>query len=163
MAYAVIEKGRIQVYGVLPKSYHSKVANVLGGFDTFPNEELEKHGFYPVEYPTLTRHQQKGDIYFEEDSKTFKYNIIDIPLPSVESLQTQKIHQLETQKKQLLEKTKDIVFEALELGEEIPKEVKKERSLIRERVKEIKNEIESLTLSEDLLDYNVTITTTEQD
>ena len=165
MAYAVLENSRIQIYGVLPKKYHSIIANVLGGFDKLPDEELEKHGFYPVEYPVINqRTQQRGKIYLDESDKKYKYIIIDKPLPSVESLKITKIHQLETQKKQLLEKTKDIVFEALELGEEIPTEIKEERALIRQRAEEVKDTINSLESSEDLLDYNIIIIIiTEQD
>jgi len=49
MAYATVEEGgRIQVYGVLPKVYKSDYANVIGGFDKLPREELAKHGFFPV-------------------------------------------------------------------------------------------------------------------
>ena len=156
--YAVFENGKIQVYGVLPKSYHSEVANVLGGFDKLPNEELEKHGFYPIEHPQVnTRTQQKGSIYFDKDKKVFTYRVSTKELPSVESLKNNKINQIERQKTSLLERTKEIVFEALELGEEIPTEIKEERASIRKQYEEIKNEINSLDTSESLLDYNNTI------
>tara|TARA_B110000977_G_C10929503_1_gene436497 strand:+ start:421 stop:912 length:492 start_codon:yes stop_codon:yes gene_type:complete len=157
MPHAISKNGKIQIYGVLPKSYHSEIANVLGGFDKLPNEELEKHGFYPVEYPTLKRHQSKGYIYFNKDSKIFKFSVTDNPLPSAESLQQQKISQLNKTKESLLNITKEIVFEALELGEEIPNKIKEERASIRKQFEEIKNEINTLNTSENLLDYNNTI------
>ena len=48
MAYAVLENGNPRLYGVLPKVYKSDYANVIGGFDKLPREELAKHGFFPV-------------------------------------------------------------------------------------------------------------------
>jgi len=161
MAYATVEEGgRIQLYGVLPSSYHSEIANVLGGFNKLPDEELARHGFYPVEYPTLTRAQQRGAIYFDNAAKVFKYNVLEKALPSVESLKISKLQNIKNQKTNLLEKTNEEVLEALELGEEIPNDIKEERASIRTQAKELEQQINNLTTSEALLDFTGSITTT---
>ena len=162
MAYATIDEGgRIQLYGVLPSSYHSEIANVLGGFDKLPDDELAKHGFYPVEYPNINqRTQQRGAIYFDNAAKVFKYNVLEKALPSVESLKISKLQNIKNQKTNLLEKTNEEVLEALELGEEIPNDIKEERASIRRQAKELEQQINNLTTSEALLDFTGSIITT---
>ena len=161
MAYATVEEGgRIQLYGVLPSSYHSEIANVLGGFDKLPDEELAKHGFYPVEYPTLTRAQQRGAIYFDNAAKVFKYNVLEKALPSVESLKISKLQNIKNQKTNLLEKTNEEVLEALEAGEAVATETSASRASIRTQAKELEQQINNLTTSEALLDFTGSIITT---
>ena len=155
MAYAVIEDGRVKVYGVLPGAYHSEISNVIGGFDKLPDSELERHGFYPVEYPTINqRTQQRGDIYFDEAEKKYKYRVTDKSLPSVDSLKQNKLTQLKQQKTRFLEVTNEDVLEHLEAGESVPTEISASRAEIRTQAIEIENEINNITTHDSIYDYN---------
>ena len=160
--YAVFEKGKIKEYIALPKSYHSEVANVLGGFDKLPNEELKKHGFYPIEKANITDplFEKKGSIYFDEANKVFRYKIEKFNHSSVETLRKEKLRDLEEDKKRHLEKTNFKVLECLELDEPIPTEIKEERSLIRSEYTKISKKLNSLETQRDLLTFTESITTT---
>ena len=160
MGYAVYEKSRIKFYGVLPKSYHSKIANVLGGFDELSNEELAKHGFYPVEEANITDElfEIRGDLYFDETSKTFKYKVVEREQPSVEYLKKRNIENIETQKASLLEETNDIVLESLELKNDIPSDILSKRTNIRQQAESLKTEINNLNNKRDLLTFDKKIT-----
>ena len=160
MAYAVSINGSPKVYNSLPKVYHSSYANVLGGFDTFSDEELAKHGFYPVEEATITDplFEEKSNIYFDEANKVFKYNIRTRNYPNVETLKEQKIEGIESQKKQYLSKTNNEVLESLELGEQVPTEISASRADIRTQYITLKSEINTLNTQRDLLTYTGSIT-----
>ncbi len=154
MAYAIKTGGRIQVYGVLPGAYHSEVSNVIGGFDKLPNEELAKHGFYPVEYPTINqRTQQRGAIYFDSAAKKFKYNVLNKALPAIEGLKSQKVTNITKQKTSLLEVTNEDVLETLEAGEAISAEISSSRAEIRTQALEIQAEITNLTTHDEVYAY----------
>ena len=160
MAYAVIENKKIQVYEILPKSYHSKIANVLGGFDKLPNEELAKHGFYPVEEAIIEEPilQTKGDIYFDKLNKVFKYKIKEIPHPEIDLIRESTLNKLEYIKKSMLSDTDGDVMEALELGKEVPIEIATQRLSIRNQYKIIKEKINNLTTKKQLLTFEINIT-----
>jgi len=154
MVYAVEKEGKIQVFGVLPKSYHSSVANVIGGFDKLPDSELEKHGFYPVEYPAINqRTQQRGTIYFDSAAKKFKYNVLDKALPPIEGLKSQKVTNITEQKERYLKVTDADVLEAFEAGAAVSTEISASRAEIRTQALEIKTEIGNLTTHDGVYAY----------
>jgi len=159
MAYAVFEEGEIKHYPVLPKSYHSKHSNVLGGFQLLPREELAKHGFFPVkEYPYNKELRYKKNLYWDENGKVFRWNIVD--REGIGDLPKHK-EELKKQVKQhiigKLRETDHIVIESLEFGEEIPTEVKTERARIRARKTEIELEIENISDTLQIKKYQIKI------
>ncbi len=160
MKYAVVENNKITPYRVLPGAYHSAVANVIGGFNKLPDDELAKHGFFPVVEPTITDHlfQRKGNLYFDEANKVFTYPILETTHAEIDELKKTQYLKIDRQKKQLLEASKDEVFEALELGEAVPTEVSASRADIRTQAIKLKLEIETLNTQRDLLTYTGSIT-----
>ena len=159
MEYAVIENGKPRVYVDLPKSYHSPIANVLGGFNMLSRDELAKHGFYIVEEFNLTDplFERRGEVYFDETAKVFKYRSETKVHPEVDVLKRQKLDSLEKEKKDLLQQTNDVVLEALELGEVIPTDISSSRANIRTQEIKLKNEINTLSTQRDLLSHTKSI------
>ena len=161
MAYAVIKDGIVKVHRVLPKTYHSEISNVLGGFDKLPDSELEKHGFYPIDDSTEFDEdlERRGELYFDVGEKVFKYTIIEAPnLPTLEEAKEQTIYRLEILKKEHLEGTDHIVLECLELEKDIPTEVVKQRHSIRKQYSDLKDTINKITTLKDILSFKETIT-----
>ena len=164
MAYAVLENGNPRLYRVLPQTYKSPISTVLGGFDKLPDDELAKHGFYPVVEPTITDSlfQRRGRLIYDESNSVFTYEVLETTYAEIDILKQQKHTKIDQQKKQLLESTKDDVLEALELGEAIPTDISASRADIRTQAVKLKAEIDTLTTQREILTYtgSIVLTTT---
>lgn len=158
MAYAVIKNDNIKVYDVLPKSYHSKVSNVLGGFDSLPNEELEKHGFYPIQKSRELKYFEKEDIlHFDSTDKVFKYDIIEDD--TVNDFETEKAYRLNNlfyEFDKQLRISDRIVIHCLENNIEVEKNIKKERKEITEDYLSKKEEINNCKDRDSIFSLNQT-------
>lgn len=66
-----LDNGTIKKFNSIPKSF----GNIIGGFNTLNDTELEAYGFYEIVTPTITNSQELGDIEWDSDNSVFTYPV----------------------------------------------------------------------------------------
>lgn len=146
--------GTIKTYYQLPKSF----GNVIGGFDTLTDSELQGHGFYDVVTPSYDRNTQElGDIYFDSANSRFTYPVNDKTWEkSLNDLKSDYIKIAKERANQELQKTDWYVTRKYENGTAIPSNIQKNRNAIRTACVNHENEIISKTTKAQVVSYDIT-------
>lgn len=148
---AIEINSEIKIYNNLPKSW----GNIIGGFDTLTDTELEEYGFYNIIKPDYDNQiQELSEIYFDQEQNVFTYNIINKTwLETLEELKEDKIINLKGYIKDKLNNTDWYYIRKLQRNIDVPIEIQEERDAI---LVEHDNHIEAINVllkKEDVVKY----------
>ena len=144
-----LENGTIKTYNSIPKNW----GNIIGGFNTLSDTDLEKHGFYDILNPAITTHQELGSIEFDSENKVFTYAILDkVYSKEIAELKKDKIANLKVIYSNELIKTDWYVIRAQE-GIPIPKAVTDARIALRSECASKETEINALSSKKKVVEF----------
>lgn len=149
--HAIEINEEIKVYNKLPKSW----GNIIAGFDTLPDEELQTHGFYNIITPNYNYATQiLGNIYFDSENNFFTYPVTDKTWSqTLEELKSIKISDLQFYTNHLLSDTDWYVTRKYERNIDIPESIQSERETILNNHDTKETEINALTSKAEVVDY----------
>lgn len=121
--------GTIKTYSSIPKSW----GNVVGGFDTLSDSDLESYGFYDLVTPSFSIYTQElGDVIWDSENNKFTYSLSDRTWSeTLSELKTSRIKEAKGRAKSHLTLTDWYVTRKAETGTEIPSDIQTQRNDIR--------------------------------
>jgi hypothetical protein len=149
---AINLNGTIKTYTSVPKFW----GNVVGGFNTLSDSDLETYGFYDVVTPSYNSNTQKlGDIKWNVDNGVFTYPIQNKTFAqSLAELKTQKIADLKQIYGYELAKTDWVIIRAQE-GIAAPQSILDARATLRSECATHESSINSKTTKVQVVDYSL--------
>lgn len=150
---AINLNGTIKTYNSIPKFW----GNVVGGFNTLSNSDLETYGFYDVVTPSYNSNiQELGAIEWDADNSVFIYPIQNKTFAqSLAELKTQKIANLKHSYGRELAKTDWIIIRDQELGNTTDSSVLSSRATLRSDCATHESSINSKTTKAQVADYSL--------
>ena len=155
---AITINGEIKTYSTTPKSW----GNVIGGFNTLSDSDLEPYGFFNVEDIKTTHSDFDGRIHnigalsFDDDNNVFKYAKTNKTFSkTLVQLKAQHISNLEHTYNREIGKTDWIVTKNLELGIDIPQATKDARALLRVECNNHEDSINALSSKSSVVVYDL--------
>jgi len=144
--------GTIKTYNRTPKSW----GNVVGGFDTLSDSDLESYGFYDVDIPIITESQEFGDVEWDSDNSVFTYPVQSkVFSQSLAEMKAQKIANLKSSYGFELSKTDWIIVRDQELGNTTDSDVLTARATLRTNCATKETAINSKTTKAQVADYSI--------
>ena len=145
--------GTIKTYNVVPKSF----GNIIGGFDTLTDSELQGHGFYDVVTPSYnTNTQELGDIYFDSANSRFTYPVNSKTWSeTLAELKTERIAEAKQEANMRLSVTDWYVTRKTEKGTAIPSDVQTSRDAIRTACTNHETAINAKTTKAQVMGYDI--------
>ena len=118
---AININGNIKIYNQLPKTW----GNIIGGFDTLDESEIQEVGFYDLVEPEYTPSiQNLINLHFDSDNNVFTYDVENKTFTeTVAELKEAKIDQLKDYTNNKLAKTDWYVTRKSERNIDIPQDV----------------------------------------
>ena len=150
---AVNLNGTIKTYSSIPKSW----GNVVGGFDTLSDSDLESYGFYDVITPSYNYNiQELGSIEWDSDNSVFTYPVENKEFSqSLAEMKAQKIENLKAIYGQELAKTDWIIIRDQELGNATDSDVLTARAALRTNCATKEEAINGKTTKAYVADYSL--------
>ena len=150
---AVNLNGTIKTYSSIPKSW----GNVVGGFDTLSDSDLESYGFYDVITPSYNYNiQELGSIEWDSDNSVFTYPVENKEFSqSLAEMKAQKIENLKAIYGQELAKTDWIIIRDQELGNATDSDVLTARAALRTNCATKEEAINAKTTKAYVADYSL--------
>jgi hypothetical protein len=147
--------GTIKTYSSTPKSW----GNVVGGFDTLSDSDLESYGFYDVIEPTYDGViQEKYNLHFDSDQNTFVYDVKNKTITeTLAELKIDKINQLNSMVFALLQLTDWYAIRKAEKGTDIPSDIQARRDELRTNATTKEGEINALTTKASVLKFDINL------
>lgn len=144
--------GTIKTYGRTPKSW----GNVVGGFDTLSDSDLESYGFYDVDIPIITESQELGDIEWDSDNSVFTYPVQSkVFSKSLSEMKAQKIANLKSSYGFELSKTDWIIVRDQELGNTTESAILSSRATLRSECDESETLISNKTTKAQVANFQI--------
>jgi len=142
----------IKTFNSVPKSF----GNIIGGFNTLDDTELEAYGFYDIVRPSITESQELGAIEWDGDNSVFTYPINNKTFAqSLAELKTQKIANLKHSYGSELAKTDWIIIRDQELGNTTDSSVLSSRATLRSDCATHESSINSKNTKAQVADYSL--------
>ena len=147
--------GTIKTYSSTPKSW----GNVVGGFDTLSDSDLESYGFYDVIEPTYDGViQEKYNLHFDSDQNTFVYDVKNKTITeTLAELKIDKINQLNSMVFALLQLTDWYAIRKAEKGTDIPSDIQARRDELRTNATTEEGKINALTTKASVLKFDINL------
>lgn len=146
--------GTIKKYSSIPKSWE----NIIGGFNTLSDSDLETYGFYNVTTPSTNPSQELGVIKFDSDNGVFTYVVENKTFSqTVAEMKSQKISNLKSSAGYELAKTDWYITRKAELGTSVPSSITTARAEVRSLVDTSETEINALTTKASIANYQLPI------
>jgi hypothetical protein len=148
---AININGNIKIYNQLPKTW----GNIIGGFDTLDESEIQEVGFYDLVEPEYTPSiQNLINLHFDSDNNVFTYDVENKTFTeTVAELKETKIDQLKDYTNNKLAKTDWYVIRKFERNINIPQDVQDSRAAILTNHDTKLDEINALTTKADIVSY----------
>ena len=148
---AININGNIKIYNQLPKTWE----NIIGGFDTLDESEIQEVGFYDLVEPEYTPSiQNLINLHFDSDNNVFTYDVENKTFTeTVAELKEAKIEQLKNYTNNKLAKTDWYYIRKLDRNIDIPQDVQDIRATILTDYDNKLNEINGLTTKADIISY----------
>jgi len=148
---AIEINNEIKIYNNLPKSWD----DIIGGFDTLTDAELEEYGFYNIIKPDYDNQiQELSQIYFNQEENVFTYNIVNKTWPeTLEELKENKIINLKGYIKDKLNNTDWYYIRKLQRNIDVPIEIQEQRDAILVEHDNHIEAINALTKKADVIKY----------
>lgn len=146
--------GTIKIFKRVPKSY----GNIIGGFDLLSDAELQTHGFYNVNRPSINETTQTlGAIYFNSSANEFTYPVVDKTWTrTLDELKEERIDEAKSIANAELYKTDWIIIRDKELGNTTAQATLDARAAIRTACANHETAINSKTEKADVVAYAIT-------
>tara|TARA_R110000803_G_scaffold9342_1_gene29607 strand:- start:1680 stop:2150 length:471 start_codon:yes stop_codon:yes gene_type:complete len=150
---AVNLDGTIKTYSSIPKSW----GNVVGGFDTLSDSDLESYGFYDVITPSYNYNiQELGSIEWDSNNSVFTYPVENKEFSqSLAEMKAQKIENLKHMYGQELSKTDWIIIRDQELGNTTDSDIASSRAGLRSDCTTHETAINNKTTKAQVADYSL--------
>ena len=147
-----LDNGTIKTFNSVPKSF----GNIIGGFNTLNDTELEAYGFYNIVSPSITESQKLGDIEWDADNSVFTFPIQNKTFAqSLAELKAQKIANLKHSYGYKLAKTDWIIIRDQELGNTTDSSILSSRATLRSDCAAHESSINSKTTKAQVADYSL--------
>jgi hypothetical protein len=148
---AININGNIKIYNQLPKTW----GNIIGGFDTLDESEIQEAGFYNLVEPEHTSSiHNLINLHFDSENNIFTYDVENKTFnETVAELKEAKIEQLKDYTNNKLAKTDWYYIRNLNRNIDVPQEVEDSRAAILTDHDTKLNEINSLTTKADIVSY----------
>lgn len=145
-----LDNGTIKKFNSIPKSF----GNIIGGFNTLNDTELEAYGFYEIVTPTITNSQELGDIEWDSDNSVFTYPVQNKTFAqSLAEMKAQKIADLKHSYGSELAKTDWIIIRDQELGNATNSDILSSRATLRSDCATHETSINGKTTKAQVADY----------
>ena len=147
--------GTIKTYSSTPKSW----GNVVGGFDTLSDSDLESYGFYDVIEPTYDGViQEKYNLHFDSDQNTFVYDVKNKTITeTLAELKIDKINLVNSTAFALLQLTDWYAIRKAEKGTDIPSDIQARRDELRTNATTEEGKINALTTKASVLKFDINL------
>jgi len=148
---AININGNIKIYNQLPKTW----GNIIGGFDTLDESEIQEVGFYDLVEPEYTPSiHNLINLHFDSENNIFTYDIENKTFTeTVAELKEAKIEQLKDYTNNKLAKTDWYYIRNLNRNIDVPQEVEDSRAVILTNHDTKLDEINALTTKADIVSY----------
>ena len=147
-----LDNGTIKKFNSVPKNF----GNIIGGFNTLNDSELEAFGFYNIVTPSITQSQELGAIEWDADNSVFTYTVQNKTFSeSLAEMKVSKIQELKYIYSQVLIKTDWIIIRDQELGNTTDSDVTSSRATLRSDCATHESSINSKTTKEKVADYSL--------
>lgn len=148
---AININGNIKIYNQLPKTW----GNIIGGFDTLSESEIQEAGFYDLVEPEHTPSiHNLINLHFDSDNNVFTYDVENKTFTeTVAELKEAKIEQLKDYTNNKLAKTDWYVTRKSERNIDIPQDIQDSRTAILTDHDTKLNEINGFTTKADIVSY----------
>lgn len=148
---AININGNIKIYNQLPKTW----GNIIGGFDTLDESEIQEAGFYDLVEPEHTPSiHNLINLHFDSENNVFTYDVENKTFnETVAELKEAKIEQLKDYTNNKLAKTDWYVTRKSERNIDIPQDIQDSRAAILTDHDTKLNEINGLTTKADIVSY----------
>tara|TARA_B110000971_G_scaffold148226_1_gene151464 strand:- start:180 stop:647 length:468 start_codon:yes stop_codon:yes gene_type:complete len=146
-----LDNGTIKKFNSVPKNF----GNIIGGFNTLNDTELEAFGFYNIVRPSITESQELGAIEWDEDNSVFTYPVQNKTFAqSLAEMKAQKIANLKHSYGYKLAKTDWVIIRAQE-GIAAPQSILDARSTLRSECATHESSINGKTTKAQVADYSL--------
>ena len=147
-----LDNGTIKKFNSVPKNF----GNIIGGFNTLNDTELEAFGFYNIVRPSITESQELGAIEWDADNSVFTYPVQNKTFSqTLAELKAQKIANLKHNYGYQLEKTDWIIIRDQELGNTTDSSILSSRATLRSECATHETSINSKTTKAQVADYSL--------
>ena len=145
--------GTIKTYTSIPKFW----GNVVGGFNTLSDSDLETYGFYDVVTPSYNSNTQElGTIEWDSSNSVFTYPVNDKTFAqSLVELKAQKIANLKHSYGIELKETDWVIIRDQELGNTTDSDILSLRATLRSDCATHESSINSKTTKAQVADYSL--------
>tara|TARA_R110000823_G_C15663547_1_gene472365 strand:+ start:17 stop:487 length:471 start_codon:yes stop_codon:yes gene_type:complete len=145
--------GTIKTYTSIPKFW----GNVVGGFNTLSDSDLETYGFYDVVTPSYNSNTQElGTIEWDSSNSVFTYPVNDKTFAqSLVELKAQKIANLKHSYGIELKETDWVIIRDQELGNTTDSDILSLRATLRSDCATHESSINSKTTKVQVADYSL--------
>ena len=145
-----LDNGTIKKFNSVPKNF----GNIIGGFNTLNDTELEAFGFYNIVTPSITESQELGAIEWDSSNSVFTYPVNDKTFAqSLVEMKAQKIANLKHSYGSELAKTDWIIIRDQELGNTTDSSILSSRATLRSDCATHESSINSKTTKAQVADY----------
>ena len=143
----------IKVFSILPKVWTDDNGTHLNITDG------EAFGFYDLVMPSYSNATQElGEIYFDTESNTFTYNVVEKSLPeSIEHYKSVAISNLKKNARLALADTDWYELRHLARGIDIPDSIAASRTTLLARVQEMEDAINAFDSKADVVSYDIAL------
>ena len=147
-----LDNGTIKKFNSVPKNF----GNIIGGFNTLNDTELEAFGFYNIVRPSITESQELGAIEWDADNSVFTYPVQNKTFAqSLAELKVETIKKLKSIYSNKLSKTDWIIIRDQELGNTTDSDVTSSRATLRSDCATHESSINSKTTKAQVADYSL--------
>ena len=147
-----LDNGTIKKFNSVPKNF----GNIIGGFNTLNDTELEAFGFYNIVSPSITESQELGAIEWDEDNSVFTYPVQNKTFAqSLAEMKAQKIANLKHNYGSELAKTDWVIIRDQELGNTTDLSILSSRATLRSDCATHESSINSKTTKAQVADYSL--------
>ena len=147
-----LDNGTIKKFNSVPKNF----GNIIGGFNTLNDTELETYGFYNIVTPSITESQELGAIEWDSSNSVFTYPINDKTFSqTLVELKAQKIANLKHSYGYQLAKTDWIIIRDQELGNTTDSSILSSRATLRSECATHETAINGKATKAQVADYSL--------
>jgi hypothetical protein len=147
-----LDNGTIKKFNSVPKNF----GNIIGGFNTLNDTELEAYGFYNIVTPSITESQELGAIEWDADNSVFTYPVQNKTFAqSLAEMKAQKIANLKHSYGSELAKTDWIIIRDQELGNATDSSILSLRATLRNDCATHESSINAKTTKAQVADYSL--------
>jgi len=147
-----LDNGTIKRFNSIPKNF----GNIIGGFNTLNDTELQEFGFYDIVTPSITQSQELGAIEWDSDNSVFTYPVQNKTFSqTLAELKAEKITNLKYSYGSELSKTDWIIIRDQELGNTTDSSILSSRATLRSDCATHESSINSKTTKAQVADYSL--------